>query len=160
MAEKKKTDINLPFFKIQEDDKGSYVEVGPVKVTGTKEEEKVKVGPILISDEGVRMERSLNSKLEGMALAAFIILIGSVLLSKSVYGLDLPGVVYMGVGVIWLSLNYARSRLNIKTSTFTIVLGIIALIYGAAEFFIGEIEILAVAAIAIGLYFIVKYTRS
>ena len=158
MAEKK-TDINLPFFKIQEDEEGTYVKVGPIEVTDTQGEEKAKVGPFRISDEGVKMERSLNSKLEGMAWAAFFILIGSVWLVENMYEFELPGVIPMGVGAIWLLLNYARSRLDIKTSTFTIVLGIIAIIYGAAEFFVGEIEVLAVAAIAIGVYLIVKYMR-
>ena len=160
MAEKEKTDINLPFFKIKEDEEGTYVKVGPIEVTEREsEEEKVKVGPLRIDDRGVRVERSLNSKLEGIAWATFFILIGCVFLFESVYDFDLDGVVSIGIGVILLSLNYARSRVGIEPSTFTIVAGLVLIAIGIAGRFLEDVNAIAVIAIFIGVYLIIHYGR-
>lgn len=159
MPEKKKTDIDLPFFRVKEDEEGSYVKVGPIEVTDKKPGEHVKIGPFHISEGDVKLERTLNSRLEGMAWAAFFILIGCVWLYQNLYASQLPGVVAIGVGVIWLALNYTRSKLNIKTSSFTIVLGMIAIIYGVSEIFVGEIEVLAVILIAVGVYLVFTFAR-
>jgi len=160
VAEKKKTDIDLPFLRVREDEEGSYVKVGPIEVTDKKaEKEKVRIGPLHIDESGVRMERSLNSKLEGMAWAFFFIMIGCVWLFENVYHVNLPGIAAIGIGVIWLALNYTRSRLDIKTSTFTIVLGIAFIIYGLAEWFVVEIGVLPVIAIAVGAYLIITFAR-
>lgn len=159
MAEKKKTDIRFPFFTIKEDEEGTYVKVGPVEVTDTAAGEDVKVGPLHIVDGDVKVKRSLNSKLEGVAWALFIILVGCVWLGERTFGLDLLGVVAIGIGVIWLSLNYARSRLDIKTSTFTMVLGVVAIIYGVAERIIGEIDLLVILLFAVGIYIIIASVR-
>jgi len=157
---KEKTDINLPFFKIKENEEGSYVKVGPIEVTDKKgEEEKVKIGPLRISDSGVRIEQSLKSRLEGMAWAAFFILLGCVFLFESVYHYELPGVAAIGIGVILLSLNYARTRLNIEPSTFTIVLGLLAIAYGVSQWFVEEINVFALILIAIGIYLIITFGR-
>jgi hypothetical protein len=159
VAEKKKTDIRFPFFRVKEDAEETYVKVGPIEVVDRKSGEDVKVGPLHIVEGDIKIERSLNSKLEGIAWGVFIILIGCVWLSESTLDLDLSGVVAIGIGVIWLALNYARSQLGIKTSTFTIVLGLVAIIYGFAQRFIGEIELIAVIAIAVGIYFIIAFGR-
>ncbi len=160
MAEKKKTDINLPFFKIKEDEEGTYVKVGPIEVTEREsEEEKVKVGPLRIDDRGVRVERSLNSKLEGIAWATFFILIGCVFLFESVYDFDLDGVVSIGIGVILLSLNYARSRVGIEVSTFTILVGLVLIALGITERFLEDVNAFAVIVIIIGVYLIIHYGR-
>lgn len=147
MAEKKKTDIDLPFLKVKEDEEGSYVKIGPFEVIDKKE--KVKIG----------MERSLNTKLEVLAWAFFFILIGCVWLFESVYNTELPGMIAIGIGVIWLGLNYARHRLEIETSTGTIVLGIVAIIYGVAQWFAEGIDLLPLIVIAIGVYIVFTFAR-
>lgn len=160
MAKKEKTDINIPFLRVKEDEEGSYVKVGFIEVTDKKgEKEKVKLGPFDISDEGVKMEKSLNSKLEGIAWALFFILLGSVWFVENVYYYDLGGAIYIGVGVIWLSLNYARSRVGIKPSSTTIFLGLGALGLGIAEMFFEDTNALAVLAIILGVYLIFHYGR-
>lgn len=162
MAEEKKekTDINLPFFKIKEDEEGSYIKVGPIEVTDRKgEEEKAKVGPLRISESGVRIDQSLNSRLEGMAWAAFFILLGGVFLFENVYHYGLPGVTAIGIGVILLSLNFARTRLSIELSTFTIVVGMLAIAYGVSQWFVEEINVFSLILIAIGIYLIITFGR-
>ncbi|MBU7048215.1 MAG: hypothetical protein HXS54_17415 [Theionarchaea archaeon] len=160
MAEKKKTDIDLPFFKIKEDEEGTFVKVGPIEVVEkTGEEAKVKVGPLRISDSGVKYEPSLNGRLEGMAWATFFILIGCVWLFESMYDFNLRGFVPIGIGVIFLSLNYIRSRVGIEMSSFTIVLGLIAIVYGVLERFFEDVELLPLLGIAIGVYLIFVFGR-
>lgn len=160
MAEKKKTDIDLPFFKIKEDEEGTYVKIGPIEVVDKEgEEEKAKIGPIRVSEKGARYEPSSNDRLEVLAFAVFLILIGCVWFAENITGYDFTGAVAIGFGAILLSLNYARSRLGIETSTFTIVLGIVAVIYGVAERFFVDTNVLAVLALAVGLYLIIAFGR-
>lgn len=160
MAEKKKTDIDLPFFKIKEDEEGTFVKVGAIEVVEKKgEEAKVKVGPLRISDSGVKYEPTLNGRLEGMAWAAFFILIGCVWLFESMYDFNLRGFISIGIGVIFLSLNYMRSRVGIEMSSFTIVLGLIAIVYGILERFFENVEFLPLLGIALGIYLIFVFGR-
>jgi hypothetical protein len=155
MAEKKKTDINLPFLRIKEDEEGSHVRVGPINVEG----EEVDVGPLHISEGNVSIKRTTNKRLEGIAWAAFFILIGCVWLVENVLDVGFPGLIAIGIGVIWLLLNYARSQLGIKTSSFTIILGMIAIVYGAAELLVGEVDLLPVIVIIIGVYIIYSVVK-
>ncbi|MBU7041359.1 MAG: hypothetical protein HXS45_11140, partial [Theionarchaea archaeon] len=127
MAEKKKADIDLPFLKVKEDEEGSYVEVGPIEVKGKKGEEKVRIGPLNISDGRVDVDRSQGKNLEGMAWAAFFIVVGLVWTVQNVYHVNLEGAVPIGVGIIWLALNYGRSRIGVPISRVTTGLGIVAI---------------------------------
>lgn len=160
MAKKKKTDIDFLFLRVKEDEEGSYVRVGPIEVKEKKgEKERVKFGPLNISDEGVRVEKSLNSKLEGIAWAAFFILIGCVWFAESVYHVELEGMIPLGVGIIWLSLNYAKSRLDIRPSSFTVFLGLAAVGIGIVDMFFEDTNAFAVIAIILGVYLIFQYGR-
>ena len=160
VAEKNKTDIDLPFFKIKEDEEGTYVKVGPIEVVEKKgEEAKARVEPLRISESGVKYEPSLNSRLEGMAWATFFILIGCVWLFESMYDLNLRGFIAVGIGVILLSLNYVRSRVGIEMSSFTIVVGLIFIAYGILERFFEEVEFLPLIGIAVGIYLILAFGR-
>lgn len=151
-----KGDIELPFISVKE--KGKYVKVGPIEVKG-EGGENVRVGPLHISEGEVKMEKSLNGRLEGMAWALFFILIGSVFLFQNLYGMNLDGVIPIGIGAIWLGLNFARSQLHIPTSTFTIVLGVLAIVYGLTEMFVMEVDFIAVAAIVVGVLILLKYVK-
>ncbi len=73
--------------------------------------------------------RTLNHKLEAVAWAAFFIWWGVTELFRS-----LPhGIGALGIGLILLGLNAARSRNGIPTSGFTTTLGILALVLGGLE---------------------------
>jgi hypothetical protein len=159
VAEKKKTDIKFPFFRIKEDEEGSYVRVGPIEVTDTKTTEEVNVGPLHIREGSVTFKKNGGGTLEGIAWAVFFILIGSVFLYGNISHQEPVGMIPIGVGIIWLSLNYARSRLNLKVSNFTLALGIIAIIWGLTERFAPDVSFMAIAAIALGIVLIIHFGR-
>jgi hypothetical protein len=160
VAEKKKADINLPFLKVREDDEGSYVEVGPIEVKGKKGEEKVRIGPLNISEGRVEVERSQQRNLEGMAWAAFFIVAGLVWTVEMVYHMDLEGVIPIGVGIIWLTLNYVRSRVGIPISKMTTGLGIVAIVYGVSQQFVEDVNVFALVLIALGIYLVFYFGRN
>jgi len=159
VAEKKKTDIRFPFFRIREDEEGSYVKVGPIEVTDTKTTEEANVGPLHIREGSVSFKKDTGGILEGFAWAVFFILLGSVFLYGNIVHREPVGIVPIGVGIIWLTLNYARHRKNIPVSNFTVALGIIALIWGISERFVPEMNFIALIALAIGIALIVHFGR-
>ncbi len=159
VEEKKKTDITLPFIRVRDDKEGTYVKVGPIEVVNTKTEEHVHIGTFHVTDGKIEFEHSPGTQLEVIAWAVFFIMIGSVWLIESTYKMELPGVAAVGIGVILLALNYARSKLDIQTSTFTIFVGIVALVYGVLKWFIIELEFWAVIFIAFGVYLVVYFAK-
>lgn len=73
--------------------------------------------------------KSLNRRYETIAWGAFFVLLGVTNLFKG-----LPsGAGAVGIGLILLGLNLARSSSRIPTSGFTITLGALALVLGAAD---------------------------
>lgn len=73
--------------------------------------------------------RALNRSLETVAWGALFIWWGFLELFSY-----LPdGIGAIGIGVIWLGLNAARSLRGVPTSGFTITLGILALVLGSLE---------------------------
>ncbi|MBU7013466.1 MAG: hypothetical protein HXS52_13065 [Theionarchaea archaeon] len=159
MAEKKKVDVDLPFLKVREDEEGSYVRVGPIEVKGKKGEEKVRVGPLSVSEGRVEVDRSQGRNLEGIAWAAFFILIGLVWTIQNVYHTNLEGAIPIGVGIIWLSLNFARSRIGIPISKATVGLGIVAIIYGVSQHIVEDVDVFALVLVALGIYLIIYFAR-
>ncbi len=73
--------------------------------------------------------RTLNRRYETVAWGAFFILLGFTSLIPG----SPPGLGTLGIGVILLGLNLARYLSQIPTSGFTITLGIIAVVLGAAD---------------------------
>jgi hypothetical protein len=159
VAEKKRTDITFPFFRIRTDEEGSYVKVGPIEVTDTKTTDEAKIGPLHIREGSVNFKKDTGGTLEVFAWAAFFILLGCVFLYKNIFDGKTAGLIPIGVGIIWLSLNYARSRNNINTSNFTIALGIIAIIWGFTERFAPEVDFIAFLALAIGIVLIIYFGK-
>jgi hypothetical protein len=73
--------------------------------------------------------RMLNKRYETVAWGVSFILLGVVNWFRG-----LPnGAGALGIGMILLGLNAARYLSKIPTSGFTIILGVIALVFGAAE---------------------------
>lgn len=76
------------------------------------------------------LQRTTNKKLETVAWGAFFIWWGVTALLTF-----LPaGINTIGIGLILVGLNVARYYLQIPTSGFTMVLGVIALVLGGFEF--------------------------
>lgn len=73
--------------------------------------------------------RTLNKRYETVAWGAFFILLG---LTSLIPGLP-SGMGTLGIGIILLGLNLARYFSQIPTSGFTITIGILALLLGAAD---------------------------
>lgn len=74
-------------------------------------------------------QQALNRRLESIGWGAFFVWWGVTELFKS-----LPeGIGAVGIGLILLGLNAARSHYGIQTSGFTTTLGILALVLGGLE---------------------------
>jgi hypothetical protein len=99
-------------------------------------------------------KRALNKRLETIGWALFLIMIGgSGLVPKE----QVPeGVWSIGVGLIMLGLNAARYFYGIKMSTFTIILGSLALLTGVGDLAGLNLPDLAILLILIGAYMIIR----
>ncbi len=98
-------------------------------------------------------ERALNKRLESIAWAFFLIMIGGIALVPNDRVPE--GVWSVGAGLIMLGLNAARYYYKIKMSRFTIILGIILLVTGIGELFGLDLPGLAILLILVGLGMIV-----
>jgi hypothetical protein len=99
-----------------------------------------------------------NRKFEAIAWGAFFVWWGVTELFPS-----LPeGTGAVGIGLILLGLNLARSQNGIPTSGFTTTLGILALVWGGLELarpVLGlpfELPVFAIFLIVIGMIFLVR----
>jgi hypothetical protein len=97
---------------------------------------------------------ALNKRLESISWALFLIMIGGIWLVPEERVPE--GTWLIGVGVIMLGLNGARYLSNIKTSKFTMVLGILALIFGISDFFNVNFPFFPILLIFIGAKIIFK----
>ncbi|MCL5995774.1 MAG: hypothetical protein M1546_06925 [Chloroflexi bacterium] len=96
----------------------------------------------------------LNKRLETIGWALFLIMIGGIGLVPKEQVPD--GVWSIGVGLIMLGLNAARYYYKIKMSTFTIGLGILALITGVADLAGVDLPVFPILLILIGANIILK----
>jgi hypothetical protein len=103
-------------------------------------------------------ERTLNRNLETIAWGAFFVWWGITELVQS-----LPdGTGAVGIGLIFLGLNAARSRNGIPTSGFTTMLGILALVLGGLELAGAvlhlpfELPVFAILLIVLGVIMLVR----
>jgi membrane protein implicated in regulation of membrane protease activity len=102
--------------------------------------------------------RTLNRNLETIAWGAFFVWWGITELFQS-----LPdGTGAVGIGLIFLGLNAARSRNGIPTSGFTTMLGILALVLGGLELTISilnlpfELPVFAILLMVFGMILLVR----
>lgn len=95
-----------------------------------------------------------NKNLESMAWGLFLVMIGGMMLVPEEV---IPkGLWSIGVGVIFLWLNYARYRNKIRMSGFTTLLGIIAVVGGVVEMASGRDIGGALLLIILGVYVVFK----
>ncbi len=93
-----------------------------------------------------RHTHDLDDQLERVSWALFLIMIGGLALVPGVPG----GTWLIGTGLIMLGLNAARQMNGIRMSTFTIVLGILALLLGIAQVLGTDLPLFPVLLILIG----------
>ena len=108
---------------------------------------------VLVDKEQLRQE-AVNKRLESIAWALFLIMIGGLWLVPDA---TLPeGVWSIGVGLIMLGLNAARWRSNIPMSNFTLIVGSLALLTGIGDMAGIDLPVFALILIFIGASMIVK----
>jgi hypothetical protein len=91
----------------------------------------------------------LNKRLEGIGWALFLIMLGCIGL---VPNQQVPeGTWLLGVGLIMLGLNLARSLYQIKMSSGTLFLGVLALLAGVTSIAGVNLPIFPIALILLGL---------
>lgn len=98
--------------------------------------------------------RALNKRLENIAWALFLIMLGGLWLvpDESVPS----GLWSIGVGLLFLGLNAARYVNGLRMSGFTIFLGIVALLSGIGDMFGIDLPLLPILLILLGAYFLLR----
>jgi hypothetical protein len=103
-----------------------------------------------------------NHKLEAIAWAAVFIWWGLTELFQPLP----PGIGAVGIGVILLGLNAARSRTGLPASGFTTTLGILALVLGGLDLTAAilhlsfELPVFAILLIVLGAIMLVRELRN
>ena len=101
-----------------------------------------------------KQKLALNARLESGAWAVFIIMIGVLWMLPS--GTLIERAWLIGAGVIMLLLNLVRVGCGIRPSGFTVVLGLLALGMGLADYFGVELPIVPALLVIFGLVILVK----
>jgi hypothetical protein len=97
---------------------------------------------------------ALDHRLESIGWALFLIMIGGIGLIPNV-----PQSTWLvGTGLIMLGLNLARYRNGIRVSNFTVLLGILALLFGMGGMTGANLPFFPILLILIGADILVKVT--
>jgi hypothetical protein len=96
----------------------------------------------------------LNKRLEDIGWALFLVVIGCLLLVPA--NQIPPGIGLIVIGLIMLGVNAVRYLNSIKMSTFSIILGGLALTAGLAEFFGIKLPLFAIFLILMGISILLK----
>jgi hypothetical protein len=93
--------------------------------------------------------KAVRHRLESLGWALFLLMIGGMWL---VPGNSIPqGTWLIGAGLIMLGVNLAKRRRSIPMNGFTIVIGILAIGFGVAEFADVELPFWPIVAILVAL---------
>ena len=107
-----------------------------------------------IKTTGSEYVKDLNSRLEAVGWALFLILVGMLWLLPNEQ--EPRGGLLLGVGGIMTGINVARYWNGIPVSGFTTILGIGALLSGSVEFLGTDLEFIPMVLILIGAGIILK----
>lgn len=91
-----------------------------------------------------------------VAWGLFFILVGGAWFYSETYKVDVGTIIAIGVGLILVGLNLARSSIGVKMSKFSLGIGILALLLGVARYFGMKLDILPLVIILIGLFIIAE----
>jgi len=99
-------------------------------------------------------QRAVSRRLDELAWALFLILIGAIWLLPA--GTVPEGTWLVGAGLILLGVSAVRSLKGIKVSGFAIVLGLLALVAGLGHFAGVKVPVFAILFIVIGASIILR----
>jgi len=72
------------------------------------------------------------------------------------YGVDMGWIIAIGVGLILIGLNVARTATGVGMGKFSLGIGILALVIGLAQYAGLKVDILPLIIILIGLFIIAE----
>ena len=91
-----------------------------------------------------------------VAWGLFFILVGGAWLYGETYRVDMGTIIAIGVGLVLVGLNLARSSIGVKMSKFSLGIGVLALLIGLARYYGMKLDILPLIIILIGLFIIAE----
>lgn len=91
-----------------------------------------------------------------VAWGLFFVLVGGAWFYGETYKVDMGAIIAIGVGLILIGLNLARSSIGAKMSKFSLGIGILALLLGIARYFGMKLDILPLIIILIGLFILAE----
>ena len=100
------------------------------------------------------VQRAVSRRLDELAWALFLILIGAIWLLPA--GTVPEGTWLVGAGLILLGINVVRSLKGLKMSGFAVVLGVLALVAGMGHLAGVKVPVFAILFIIIGASIILR----
>ena len=91
-----------------------------------------------------------------LAWGLFFILVGGAWIYGGTYHIDTGTIIAIGVGLILVGLNLARSSIGVRMSKFSLALGILALLIGLARYYGLKVDIVPLIIILIGLFIVAE----
>src|SRR3990172_11643416 len=118
---------------------------------------------VVMDEKGLIARSMLNLKLIKLSWALFFILLGGSWILESIQSIDNSqkwALIYAGSGAILLLLNLLRIIWKVNISKFTIGLGTLGLIFGAATHYkLGGFSIWAAIILIIGFFMLFEVLR-
>lgn len=118
---------------------------------------------VMMDEKALISKHMLNLKLIKLSWALFFILIGGSWILESLQRIDNTqkwALIYAGSGGILLLLNLLRVIWKLDISKFTIGLGALGLLFGAAKYYaLGDISIWAAVVLIIGIFMLFEVLR-
>jgi len=118
---------------------------------------------VVMDEKGLIARSMLNLKLIKLSWALFFILLGGSWILENIQSIDNSqkwALVYAGSGAILLLLNLLRIIWQINISKFTIGLGTLGLIFGAATYYkLNGFSIWAAIILIIGVFMLFEVLR-
>jgi hypothetical protein len=101
-----------------------------------------------------------NLALTTLGWGLFFVLIGFSWAISEYYGVPMTPYVALGAGLILIGLNAARTTLGMKSSKFTLFIGIVAFAFGGAALTGYALPLFATIIVLIGLFIIAEVAAS
>ena len=94
--------------------------------------------------------------LTALAWGLFFILVGGAWVNGVTYHIDTGTIIAIGVGLILVGLNLARSSIGVRMSKFSLALGTLALLIGLARYYGLKVDVVPLIIILIGLFIVAE----